>query len=233
METNNLTEKFNAPTADSPPPVPLARAMEIFDQVADTEEIAFGYADDGCYARAHLMCRQLQQMGLTPKKAWAFEGKPNYLSVEIAGRKHRWWFHMAPTLTVQMQDGAVEDMVFDPGLFDGPVSLKEWGEIMKAPPEKIQITAFDAPPAGYKGAYAPNDEISSDSDEKAKKTMTEYLKFQSTEPRKVFVSQSRQQISQTQNIQSRIQGKTWVTVSADSMKATPVKKNPESGWCDY
>ncbi|MCE9508067.1 MAG: hypothetical protein K8R48_07120 [Alphaproteobacteria bacterium] len=224
-------KSFNELAAKSDTPLSLEKAIEIFDHLADMEDIAFGYAVDGCYARAHLMGRKMQEMGLTPKKAWAFEGDDK-LTVGIDGQKLRWWFHVAPALSVQMPDGTVQDMVIDPSLFDGPVSLKEWGDIMKADPEKLQIAAFDAPPAGYTGAYCPHGAISDNSDEKAKKTMETYLNRQRTPPRKVFASESRQQVSQMQNTQSQAQGKTWVSIAAPETPTdtSPEKKARDTGW---
>jgi hypothetical protein len=233
MDNNEGIKSFNDLAAKSDPlPLSLEQAIAVFDQLADMEDIAFGYADDGCHARAHLMCRKMQEMGLTPQKAWAFEGTDR-LTVGINGRKLRWYFHVAPTLSVQMPDGMVRDMVIDPSLFDGPVSLKEWGDIMKAHPEKLQIVPFGAPPNGYEGDYAPGGghisiQTSSDTDEKAAKTMKTYLGFQKSEPRKVFASQSRQQVFQAQSVQA--QGKTWVSIAVPPADTAPEKKTIAPGW---
>jgi hypothetical protein len=232
MKNNDGIKSFNELAAKSDPPLPLERVIEIFDQLADMEDIAFGYADDGCHARAHLMCRKMQGMGLTPQKAWAFEKDNDRLTVGINGRKLRWWFHVAPALPVQMPDGTVQDMVIDPSLFDGPVSLKEWGDIMKAHPEKLQIVPFGVAPDGYGGDYIPGRmhvaTTSSDTDEDATKITKTYLGFQKSEPRKVFASQSRQQIVQTQSIQT--QGKTWVSIAVPPVDTAPEKKTAAPGW---
>ena len=112
MEIKWLTKLFNtaAPQEISPiplgSPISLNRAVEIFDQLADMEDIAFGYTE-GCYARAHIMCRRLMEMGLTPQKAWAFEGKKRLL-VDLPDIGEGWWSHVAPTLLVRTPDGSAK-----------------------------------------------------------------------------------------------------------------------------
>lgn len=216
MENGALTKYFNQEAVIVAPPVPLERAIEIFNELADMEDIAFGYANDGCYARAHIMCRRLIEKNLMPKKAWAFEGEKR-LCVKMASREVSWWYHVAPALSVEMPDKIVQDMVFDPSLFDGPVSLLEWGRIMNAPMAGLQIVPFGVAPEGHVGDYDPEDKTLPEMDRRAEKRMGEYLEKQERAPRKVFPSQSRQQLLQGQERGSpqaqggQAQGKTWMT----------------------
>jgi hypothetical protein len=111
---------------------------------------------------------------------------------------------------VKMPDGAVQDMVFDPGLFDGPVSLDEWGNIMKANPSHLQIAPFGVPPKGYSGDYQPyQSHPLPEAYRSAVGTMSSYLKSQDSGPRTVFQAQSRQQFRQAQGGNSLTKGKTW------------------------
>jgi hypothetical protein len=220
MESDSKTPVFNdsaiAKTQKDAIPgdaIPFDRAMQIFDQLADRTDIAFGYAEDGCYARAQLMCLIVNAMGLpTPKKAWAFEGAAS-LKVKKPDRETiSWWYHVTAALPVKMPDGPVQDMVFDPGLFDGPVSLSEWGGIMGAKPSQLQIAPFGEPPKGYSGDYMPNGSTKPlpEAYKEAVGTMSSYLKWQSAGPRTVFQSQSRQQFCQMQGYSiNHPQGKTW------------------------
>ncbi|MBI3441960.1 MAG: hypothetical protein HY052_09230 [Proteobacteria bacterium] len=194
--------------------------------MADMEDIAFGYPQLGCYARAHIMCRQLLDQGIIPKKAWAFEGGKG-LVVDFFVEQIRWSYHVAPVVAIKMPDRTIQDMVMDPGLFDGPVPLYEWGRIMAAEPEKLQITSLGNAPKGYHGDYDTRHKTSTKTDEDAKNTMKEYLDFQAAGPRTVFPSQSRQQV---QAAQVQKQGKTWVTMtetpSPSSRTIKPVVGKP-------
>jgi hypothetical protein len=179
--------------------VSLPTALAIFDLLANREDLVFAYGRDGCYARAHLMCRAIIRMGLTPKKAWAIPD--DGLRVQKPdGQTLEWWYHVAVTLPVRTADRAVQEMVFDPGLFDGPVSLAEWGDVMNASGQDLQIVPFGLPPKGYEGDYMLAAKTSSTTDQSAVETMLRYEKYQGATPRVVFRSQSRERFCQMQQI---------------------------------
>jgi hypothetical protein len=220
MGKNLLTGSFNdkvgqwlAVSSKNTPDgtVNLDQALEIFDQLADRPDIAFG-SSEGCCARAHIMCRALMDMGLISQKAWAFEGK-NKLQ-QPNGDKTTWWYHVTAAFPVKMPDGKVQNMVIDPSLFDGPVSLKEWGDIMGAPAENLQIVPFGAAPEGRSGDYDASSNTTDQSDKDSARAMKN-LQSQDAGPRLVFQSQSRQQVAQRQAMRSR--GKTWVSAKAPAM----------------
>lgn len=222
MESDLNTPVFNdsANEKTSADAIPFEQAMQVFDQLADRTDIAFAYAEDGCYARAHLMCLIINALGLTPKKAWAFEDR-DYLSVQKPnGEKVIWGWHVTAALPVKMPDGAVQDMVFDPGLFDGPVSLQEWGSIMGAKSSQLQIAAWGVPPSGYDGDYHPyRSKPLLEAYRSALGTMSDYLQYQDAGARTVFQSQSRQQFSQTQGGSNPPKGKTWQSVPIATQSA--------------
>ncbi|HYD18139.1 MAG TPA: protein-glutamine glutaminase family protein [Patescibacteria group bacterium] len=137
-----------------PQPVTLQQAIEIFDRIAAMKDLGFDAPHEGCFARAHLSLRRMFGMGLTPKKAWAFEPSGGSLKVRLEdGRKAVWWAHVAPALPVRMPDGRVTDLVLDPSLFDGPVSLKEWGRAMEAKDDQLMFAEAGSAPRGHHGDY--------------------------------------------------------------------------------
>jgi len=116
----------------------VADAQKLFDKLAKDKNIPFDYPLDCCFARAHEMCRLLIAEGVECNKTWYYssgwppEGStksaPANLSVSglprtgvIPSGSLTWTYHVAPTVVV---DG--QPMVFDPSLFNDPVTLDEW-----------------------------------------------------------------------------------------------------------
>jgi hypothetical protein len=112
-----------------------AKAQEVFDAMNATSCapltvpppcIPFLYPDDGCWGRAHEMCRLMIAMGLSPKKVWI----QGWLHVNTRNNPNcqvHWGWHVAPTLCVR---GPWffwrRRMVIDPSLFTKPVTKEEW-----------------------------------------------------------------------------------------------------------
>lgn len=99
---------------------------ELFHQLASHPRIPFKYPDDGCYARAHKMSLLLEQIGILTVKSFIIgdlQAKtPNHPKGFV-----NWWYHVAPALYVK--DGENKTlMVFDPSIFDDPVSYIGWVE---------------------------------------------------------------------------------------------------------
>ena len=115
--------------------VAARRAGELFDLVAATSCaplnpaapcIPFLYPDDGCWGRAHEMCRLLIDAGAWPRKVWIYGNltapTKNHPSCAV-----HWGWHVAPTLCVR--SGCLfgrQEMVIDPSLFTQPVSKAMW-----------------------------------------------------------------------------------------------------------
>ncbi|TAL39509.1 MAG: hypothetical protein EPN97_02285 [Alphaproteobacteria bacterium] len=171
----------------APKPVTPAQAQQIFERLAAMPDIAFGFAKDGCYARAHLMATRLIEMGQTPSKAWGFEGDHGTLLIQARnGAKTRWWYHVAPTLPVEMPDGTVQQMVMDPSMFDGPATLQRWGDMMKAPPERVSVRGLNEQLPVHDGDYAPGTRTTPATTANAEQTMQEYLQQQKPGPHSVY-----------------------------------------------
>jgi hypothetical protein len=162
-----------------PKPVTLERAVEIFDTLAAMKDIAFNYPEEGCFARAHLMLRRMFDMGETPKKAWAFEKQGGDLLVKLPdGHEIIWWAHVAAALPVIMPDGTVQDLVIDPSLFKGPVTLKNWGAVMGVPDYNLMFADAGKAPHGHHGDYNAWMRTTPKTDALAEKDMREYLPMQ-------------------------------------------------------
>ena len=115
-----------------------SRAQQVFDDLAartcdpitvPAPCIPFSYPDDGCWGRAHEMCRLMRRDGLRPCKVW-IEGSL-YVATDNSPSCGVWWgWHVAPTHRVRGRGllGFLKprSMVFDPALFTQPVTESEW-----------------------------------------------------------------------------------------------------------
>lgn len=168
---------FNA-DPDAARVVTPARALEIFDTLA-AMPLAHGFTDDGCYARAHLMCKQMISLGTKPEKAWAFETEKQELRVNFPNGEQTWWFHVAPVLGVETAAGKPpEKMVFDPSLFDGPVTVDHWAKTMNAHHRYVHVVPCGKPAPAQIGDYTPIHRTGHRTDAQAEKVMDEYMQLQ-------------------------------------------------------
>ena len=121
--------------------ISAAKAQQAFDAMNATSCdpltvpppcVPFLYPDDGCWARAHEMCRLMINMGLSPAKVW-IQG-----NLHPATRNHPscsvgWNWHVAPTLCVCRRWFFRQAMVIDPSLFTTPVTKAQWKAIQNDP----------------------------------------------------------------------------------------------------
>ena len=116
--------------------VTLGQAQQMFDlvnpkvccpAVAAAPCIPFNYPDDGCWGRAHEMCRLMIAAGITPDKVWIF-GNLRAASQNNPNCQVVWGWHVAPTLSVGTQT-----YVIDPALFTGPVTQATWAGVQGDP----------------------------------------------------------------------------------------------------
>jgi len=130
--------------------ISMTRAQLVFDAMNATSCapltvpppcISFLYPDDGCWARAHEMCRLMIGMGHAPKKVWISGSL--YVSTRNSPLCGVWWnWHVAPTLCVR-GPGLLQSqqMVIDPSLFTTPVSKATWKGIQGDPGATLTDTA--------------------------------------------------------------------------------------------
>ena len=115
--------------------ITMHRAQEIFDTMAATTCspltvpspcIPFMYPDDGCWARAHEMCRLMIINGLSPNKVW-IQGSLVAATKNNPNCHVYWGWHVAPTLCVRGKNPwRSQRMVIDPSLFTSPVTEAGW-----------------------------------------------------------------------------------------------------------
>ena len=138
--------------------VSMARAQQLFDLCAlrtcspatvPPPCIPFMFPDDGCWARAHEMCRLMINDGARPRKVWidAVNGllhtpTKNHPNCEVI-----WGWHVAPTLCVRKFKWwwwfYSETMVIDPSLFTTPVTKATWKSVQGNPPATLTDTNQD------------------------------------------------------------------------------------------
>jgi hypothetical protein len=108
------------------------RANEVFNKLKNDEEIPFDYPLDGCYARAHKMALDMDDMGIISGKAF-IEGD---MYVDTKMTEAEWSYHVASLIMVK-KNGKNIPTIIDPVLFDHPVSYDEWkGLLLKNPKSK-------------------------------------------------------------------------------------------------
>ena len=100
-------------------------AEKIFDEMANTPNIPFGYPFDGCYARAHKMVQLLEKKGIIAAKGWA----SGDIYVDTPLGEIEWSYHVAPIVLVQEKNGPVP-YIIDPSLSKTLITFKEWKALM-------------------------------------------------------------------------------------------------------
>lgn len=137
------------------PPVLPERAQDLFDLMnskscdacsadcyAIPHCIPFKHADDGCYARAHEMCRLMMDEGETPQKVWIYGG----LRVETSNVHQcviNWGWHVAPTLMVIQPSGPDVMHVIDPSLCTAPVTVEDWKALQDDPGATLRYSGWE------------------------------------------------------------------------------------------
>jgi len=125
------------------------RAQELFDLCAaqtcnpttvPPPCIPFMYPDDGCWARAHEMCRLMINAGAHPNKVW-IDGWLHTLTKNNPNCFVNWGWHVAPTICVRKGWFRCSDQVIDPSLFTGPVSKATWKGVQGDPNATLTDTA--------------------------------------------------------------------------------------------
>jgi hypothetical protein len=130
------------------------RAKQIFDAMAATTCnpltvpppcVPFMFPDDGCWGRAHEMCRLMIAMNVTPKKVWIDAVGP---LLKADTRNHpqcfvQWFWHVAPTICVRrwllIFPFAIEHVI-DPSLFTKPVTKAAWKAVQNNPNATLTTT---------------------------------------------------------------------------------------------
>ncbi|MDD5313551.1 MAG: protein-glutamine glutaminase family protein [Dehalococcoidia bacterium] len=152
------------PTPLDDDPVTPQRAHDLFNMMNATSCdscapvtpcIPFKFPTNGCHARAYEMCYLMMAQGEAPRKVYIYNGlvvaTSNDPDCQVG-----WWYHVAPTLDVQVDSSTVEKWVIDPSVCDGPVTVNEWRDRQHDPSVPVQIDDQPATtwyPGGVMGPY--------------------------------------------------------------------------------
>lgn len=127
------------------------RAQQVFDAMEATTCapltvpppcIPFLYPDDGCWGRAHEMCRLMIAMGLSPRKVW-IQGNLHTPTRNNPNCAVYWGWHVAPTLCVRRFLFFTQRRVIDPSLFTKPVSETTWKGVQGDPNATLTPSSAD------------------------------------------------------------------------------------------
>ena len=99
----------------------------LFEYLSNLSHIPFDYPEDGCFARAHAMVRELDDLGINSAKSF-IEGNLRVETDKSPKGYVKWSYHVAPTILVY-KNGKVVPYIFDPSIFDKPVPVEEWHKI--------------------------------------------------------------------------------------------------------
>lgn len=142
-----ISERFTLDDCISP-----AEARQVFNQMraGDCDPLAvpfpctpFRYPDDGCWARAHEMCRRMIALGVRPAKVW-IQGRLRAATRNNPRCLVQWTWHVAPILCVRIPDSEERrPMVIDPSLFAQPVSVAAWQGAQGDPTATLTDTSAD------------------------------------------------------------------------------------------
>jgi hypothetical protein len=138
LQLDKIKKNFH-PDKNVDKTISMDRAIELFNKARAMTNIAWGFRDDGCVYRAHLMARKFEAEGVRTDKVW-MRGE-----VYLPGTDIKWDMHVAPIVYVE-DKGKVQKIVIDPSLFDHPVTVDEWDNKMaKKTVGKSVITVFPPP----------------------------------------------------------------------------------------
>ena len=87
----------------------------------------------GCFARTDIMCQMAKEASIEPmiirtssrdmiKAPLFFTDKDNNIEKTYAN----WDFHIAMAINVKDSHGNINPLVFDPAMYDGPVTTSQW-----------------------------------------------------------------------------------------------------------
>lgn len=118
-------------------------AEALFSRLQRQPHIPFQYPANGCWARAHEMCRLIEHhLDSDPTdvvaKVWN-DGDLMITSSNSPECQVEWSYHVAPVVRVGEQP-----LVIDPALFKGPVGIDEWRNAQADPSSETAFTSWKA-----------------------------------------------------------------------------------------
>ncbi len=123
-------------------------SKELFNLFANKSLISFDLIHDGCYERAYLMITHAKLKKVEFGKTVVEVTNPHVAKIEVISPDVpwilRWNYHVAPYAFVKTPDGGIQKLIFDPSLFDSPVTQDVFVKRMNQDP-KLEIDVFDLP----------------------------------------------------------------------------------------
>ena len=120
-------------------------AQRIFDVVAAMGDVPFGFLEEGCIHRAHVVCKRLEERGIESEKLIILpHGADLVMTTPRAKLGYTVvWYHESPCVTV---DG--KKWVVDPSVADRPLTVDEWRKTMR-PAVDAPVEVFVMPRFAY------------------------------------------------------------------------------------
>jgi hypothetical protein len=106
--------------------------------------IPFLYPDDGCWARAHEMCRLLNSDRFVAQKTWIY-GNLRVATTNNPNCVVTWGWHVAP---IVLEKGTNQVYVIDPSISPAPLKLADWESTQTV---AAHVSAQSGPEAYYRG----------------------------------------------------------------------------------
>ncbi len=135
--------------------VSLAEATQLFKELSGSSfltstggnaPVPFSCPINGCFDRAYVMTQILTEKGIASQKVFAVSRvsapfgparsglrveTPTAADVAPGGTPAvEWWYHVAPVIRVRQPQGGVVEMVMDPSMAAGPITIQQWTGLM-------------------------------------------------------------------------------------------------------
>jgi|GEM_PF-3717240 len=129
--------------------------LTFFNDSGTETPIPYTYPIDGCYARAHMMEQRLTALGFKTRNVYglamggALKVQSEY-SAQVSGgvanvpgspSYTRWRYHIAPIITMLDDKKQPVDMVIDPSIASGPITIDQWMATMGAATYEMKTLA--------------------------------------------------------------------------------------------
>jgi hypothetical protein len=116
--------------------------------------IPYMYPFNGCWARAHQMCRLMLVQNITPQKVW-IHGSLTVKSANSSNCTVNWAWHVAPIVQVDLGNGP-QSYVIDPSIFTEPVPQAVWASVQGDPNPTLTVTPWTTYIGSTTDPYAYN-----------------------------------------------------------------------------
>ncbi len=127
-----------------------AKLAEAWRAVTAMTDVPFGFLEEGCVHRSHVVCKRLEEQGVSSEKVFLIPlGADLVMDTPRAKLGYTVvWYHEAPVVHVQTKDG-VERRVLDPSVADRPLTVDEWRSTMRPAKAGVALETFFLPRFAY------------------------------------------------------------------------------------